>query len=465
MVYLPLVYKQLRTHSQVHDYSCTLNSLWSPNNAVISFGNMRCYTNARSHCGARKRRDRTQHLAGAQVHAIAQKQQNDETGQSSPRAVLGTMAAACVALSSAIAPPANALLSSPNVQLPRSPEAALRRSVPAVVSGSANAQQELEDVAYNLRIPQRKPWGSMQKEVSNAKKALEADRESGNALATVLSKQQETAIAKLDALNAQLSRVEEQIQLKDPEATSAAVAKALAMLSDVETLQAPSLPFSLPKSLASKPRLEGRATVDLTYERPDGQFGLIGGERPKELTLRCVLDGYSAPLTAGNFALRAKDGFFNGSEVQFGGEALFNRPDSSKTPPTGATTELPIEFRPLGSFEPVYRVELDTQTGVGSELPSLPISVYGSMAMTRSPEQQDLASPGEFFFFLYSQSSSGLGGLSFEEGQWPCFGYVVEGAHKLRELGSGDRLKEAKLIDGEDRLVVPQGQGMPMQSK
>lgn len=34
-------------------------------------------------------------------------------------------------------------------------------------------------------------------------------------------------------------------------------------------------------------------------------------------------------------------------------------------------------------------------------------------------------------------------------------GYVVQGKDNLSQLGSGDRLKQAKLVEGGDRLVVP----------
>ena len=56
---------------------------------------------------------------------------------------------------------ADALLASPKRDLPRTAEAALRRSIPIFNAHTAALQSELETVQYFLRIPQRKPWASM----------------------------------------------------------------------------------------------------------------------------------------------------------------------------------------------------------------------------------------------------------------------------------------------------------------
>ena len=62
----------------------------------------------------------------------------------------------------------SALLSSPGAQLPRSAEAALRRATPAFNPDVEALQRRMEDIAYLLRIPQRKPWGSMAQGVEAA---------------------------------------------------------------------------------------------------------------------------------------------------------------------------------------------------------------------------------------------------------------------------------------------------------
>jgi hypothetical protein len=57
------------------------------------------------------------------------------------------------------ASPAEAVLYSPDTKVPRSPEVALRRAIPAVNTSMKKMQETLEDIFYLLRIPQRKPYG------------------------------------------------------------------------------------------------------------------------------------------------------------------------------------------------------------------------------------------------------------------------------------------------------------------
>lgn len=49
-----------------------------------------------------------------------------------------------------------------------SADAALRRSIPAFNKDVRDVQAKLEDVAFKLRIPQRKPWPAMVDDVKAA---------------------------------------------------------------------------------------------------------------------------------------------------------------------------------------------------------------------------------------------------------------------------------------------------------
>lgn len=76
-----------------------------------------------------------------------------------------------VVSSSYLVPFANAVLYSPDTKVPRTGELALRRAIPANPKMKA-AQDSLEDISYLLRIPQRKPYATMEADV---KKALKVD--------------------------------------------------------------------------------------------------------------------------------------------------------------------------------------------------------------------------------------------------------------------------------------------------
>ena len=62
-------------------------------------------------------------------------------------------------------------------------------------------------------------------------------------------------------------------------------------------------------------RLVGRATIELTVEKKDGSLAFVdqtaGGLTQRGL-VRIVADGYSAPVTAGNFVANVMDGIYNG---------------------------------------------------------------------------------------------------------------------------------------------------------
>jgi hypothetical protein len=53
-----------------------------------------------------------------------------------------------------------------------SADAALRRAIPAFNGDVRDVQTKLEDVAFKLRIPQRKPWQAMADDVSAAQAVL-----------------------------------------------------------------------------------------------------------------------------------------------------------------------------------------------------------------------------------------------------------------------------------------------------
>jgi cyclophilin family peptidyl-prolyl cis-trans isomerase len=129
---------------------------------------------------------------------------------------------------------------------------------------------------------------------------------------------------------------------------------------------------------------------------------------------------------------------------------LFALPAAPPPPPFART--LPLELRAVGEYEPRYRAPLDV-LGSG-ELPVLPLSVYGAVAMARGSEGND-SDAGSFFFFRFARATAGLGGQAFEEGAFSVCGYVTEGVELLKQLGSGDRIQSARLVAGQDRLVVP----------
>ncbi|KAK8503658.1 hypothetical protein V6N12_024830 [Hibiscus sabdariffa] len=328
--------------------------------------------------------------------------------------------------------PANAVLYSPETKLPRTGELALRRGIPANTNMKA-IQASLEELSYLLRIPQRKPYGTMEGNVKKALKiavdgkdsilaSIPADlREKGSALYSSL-------IDGKGGLEALLKCIKDQ----DPDRVSVGLASSLDTVAELELLQAPGLSFLLPEQYLKYPRLTGRAVVELTIEKGDGSS---------------FTPEVGAPLTTGNFAKLVTDGAYDGTKLSCINQAIISENDTGKN-----GYSVPLEIMPSGQFEPLYKTTLSIQDG---ELPVLPLSVYGAVAMAHSDVSEEYSSPYQFFFYLYDKRNSGLGGISFDEGQFSVFGYTIVGREILPQIRTGDVIKSAKLVEGQDRLVLP----------
>ncbi|KAM6553552.1 hypothetical protein CsatB_014314 [Cannabis sativa] len=347
-------------------------------------------------------------------------------------------------------PPAMAVLYSPDTKVPRTGELALRKAIPANTNMKA-IQDSLEDISYLLRIPQRKPYGTME---GNVKKALKiAKEEKDSILASFpadLKERGSTLYTSLIDGKGGLQSLIEAIKEKDPDKVSIRLASSLDTIADLELLQAPGLSFLLPEQFSKYPRLTGRGIVEFTIEKGDGSTFSpeSGGEQRKTATIQVVIDGYSAPLTAGNFAKLVIDGAYNGSKLNLSNQAILSEKGQDKN--NGSS--VPLEIKPSGQFEPLYKTTLSVQDG---ELPVLPLSVYGAVAMAHSEVSEEYSSPYQFFFYLYDKRNAGLGGLSFDEGQFSVLGYTTIGRDILPQIKTGDVILSAKLVEGQDRLIMP----------
>mgnify|MGYP000016943920 FL=1 len=70
-------------------------------------------------------------------------------------------------------------------------------------------------------------------------------------------------------------------------------------------------PFEVPEEYASKPILKGRAVVEMKVRVKDNP-------NLKDVVFQMVMDGYNAPVTAGNFIDLVERHFYDGMEIQRG---------------------------------------------------------------------------------------------------------------------------------------------------
>ena len=357
-------------------------------------------------------------------------------------------AAAIVSLSAIILAtmplPADALLASPKRDLPRSAEAALRRSIPLFNDHVASLQGELESIQYALRIPQRKPWQSM---ALSASKAVELATDGDACLRGVLPADFDAARELLEGIMSDLGRLQRAIEVKDPDRTSVRVSNALERLSQVELLQSPGLKFDIPRRYASLPRLTGRAVLEMVVTPQAG-----GETRKIELTL----DGFSAPLTSGRVLSNVMKGDYDNTVLRVDDTSIFVGSEKSVE---GASHNggLPLEIIARGEYEPRYRTELDVNDF--DEIPLLPLSVDGALAMSRAGD--GMSSSNEWFIYKYDRATSGLAGLSFDEGRFGTFGYVTGSEPSLISLRDGDRIERIMVLSGADKLL--NGDGVVME--
>ena len=356
------------------------------------------------------------------------------------------MAAVCAMILSS-SDPAHAVLNSPNAQIARTPDSALRRAIPAFNPDVKSIQKSLEDIAYANRIPQRKPWGTMGQRVAEALDSASLDRRE-RLIEGVPSSSVAEANEAAEKLLKTLQKLELAVKTQQPDLTGLRVSESLQAVSTLELLQAPSLPYAIKKEYAGLPRLIGRATIEMKVEKKDSSLAFVdekNGGRVRTGLVRLTLDGYSAPLTAGNFLVNVLDKMYDGRPIQSSYTSLFV-PGKLELP----RPPLPLEILPLGEFEPIYRLPLDVQ---GGELPVLPLSISGSLAMAHLPGSDSFVSGEEWFIYRYDKAASGLGGLAFDEGSFGVFGYITKGFDVLNGLQTGDTIVSMRVVEGEERLV------------
>lgn len=243
--------------------------------------------------------------------------------------------------------------------------------------------------------------------------------------------------------------------------------KAARIIGDVEELMIPDgFKVNVPDSYDGLPRLRGRATVEMKFEKPGKAPFDIEGALYKTAKMTMVVDGYTSPVTSGNFVELVNKGFYNnfkiqrsdGFVVQTGdpdGEAVGYVADGGKSAATlgsGKKGErlIPLEIFIKGDKAPTYETTIEDD-GRGGEATVLPFSSYGAMGWAR--DEYEANSGSSQFFWLLFDSDLTPAGKNVLDGRYPCFGYVTEGSDFLRDIKEGDVIVEAKVVDGADRIT------------
>ena len=319
-------------------------------------------------------------------------------------------------------------------------KALLRYALPIDNQAVREMQADLEDISTQLRS---KRWSAIASDVSKASRIL-SDRTS-DLLASVPPSQKSQAEALIEKMNEQFGKLRETVEAKDKEQTQVEQSNLLDIVSQIEELMVPGFPFEVPSEYSNLPQLKGRATIEMTTEKG---------------TLTLVVDGYSAPVTAGNFVDLVQRGFYDGLEFVRAEDSYVLQvgdppgPDQGFIDPaTGKYRAVPLEVLARGDKEPTYGITLE-DAGRYLDLPVLPFSAYGALAMAR-PETEPNGGSSQFFFFLFEPELTPAG-RNLLDGRYSVFGYLTKGKDVLEKLNAGDKIVSAKVIQGVENLVQPQ---------
>jgi len=263
-------------------------------------------------------------------------------------------------------------------------------------------------------------------------------------LADIPEQNREKAKALLPEIKENVNELREVVDQRELEAIWQTRREVLQQLDALEALFVEEFPFSVPEEYADLPQLKGRATVKVETNKGN---------------LTVVVDGYSAPVTAGNFIDLVDRGFYDGLEVNRVNDFAVQTGDPPGPeqgfvdPETGEYRSIPLEILVRGDEKPVYGATLE-EIGRYQDQPVLPFSANGAVAIAR-PSGDPNGGSSQFFFFKFDTELTPPG-FNFMDGRYAIFGYTVEGDEILEDMQEGDQIISARVVSGIENLQRPQ---------
>ncbi len=318
-------------------------------------------------------------------------------------------------------------------------KALLRYALPINNQPVRKLQASLEDISNQLRANKR--WSAVNNDLKQASRILDKPSQ---ILASIPEERQPQAQAWMTELKSGITKLQEVVKTKRKEAVLDERAKLLDLVSLLEESMVKEFPFDVPAEYSNLPQLKGRATIAFKTNKGD---------------LTVVVDGYSAPVTAGNFVDLVQRGFYNGLEFTRSEESYFLQtgdPVGKEVgfidPETGKYRAIPLEILVQGEKEPTYGITLE-ESGRYLDMPVLPFSSFGALVMAR-PESDDNGASSQIFFFLFDPELTPAG-RNLLDGRYSVFGYLTEGREILDKLKAGDKIESVTVVQGGENLVQP----------
>lgn len=301
-------------------------------------------------------------------------------------------------------------------------------------------QASLEDISAQLRANRR--WGAASSDVSKASRII--NNNADKLLATVPDTNKSQAEALIAQLKTDIATLQTTVEAKDKQQALDQRNALLDQIGRLEALMVEKFPYEVPEAYSNLPQLRGRATVEFTTSKGK---------------MTAIVDGYSAPVTAGNFIDLVQRGFYNDLPFTRAEESYVLQVGDPPGPEVGFVDPktkqyraIPLEVLVKGDQIPTYGITLE-DAGRFREQPVLPFSAFGAMALAR-PSDDPNGGSSQFFFFLFEPELTPAG-ANLLDGRYSIFGFVVEGKEVLEELKAGDKIESAKVIEGAENLVQP----------
>lgn len=364
---------------------------------------------------------------------------------------------------------AKEMASGSGTRVNKDPESLLRYGLPINNKEVRQLQKSIEDIRINIQS-KRKAAAlddlKKAKGVINTKESkLTASCREANVCSDILASMKE----KMVPLEGQLKDSADSFQGSDQErdALDKSYNTQDLIQKDLTVLEEQMIPAgyetTVPSEYSDLPQLKGRASVQMTLRKPDGEQFDIEGKLYKEAKMKMIIDGYTAPVTGGNFIDLVKKGFYDNMDIQRSdgfvvqtgnpkgdAEGYVGTPSKSVGEGKHGERLIPLETFVKGDKGPFYETTIEDE-GRGGEATVMPFSSYGAMGWAR--EEYDPNSGSSQFFWLLFDSDLTPAGKNVLDGRYPCFGYVVEGADFLRDAKEGDIIVSAKVTEGLENLV------------
>ncbi|XP_057984219.1 peptidyl-prolyl cis-trans isomerase CYP38, chloroplastic isoform X2 [Malania oleifera] len=343
-------------------------------------------------------------------------------------------------------PNLSVLISGPPI---KDPGALLRYALPIDNKAIRQVQKPLEDITESLKIAGVKALDPVERNLRQASRALKQGKTL--IISGVAESKKDHGMELLDKLEAGMDELQQIVEDKNRDAVASKQKELLQYVGGVEEDMLDGFPYEVPEEYQSMPLLKGRATVDMKVKVKDNP-------NIDEFVFQIVLDGYNAPVTAGNFVDLVERHFYDGMEIQRADGFVVQTGDPEGPaegfidPSTEKTRTIPLEIMVVGEKRPLYGATLE-DLGLYKSQTKLPFNAFGTMAMARDEFENNSASSQ--VFWLLKESELTPSNANILDGRYAVFGYVTENENYLADLKVGDVIESIQVVSGLDNLVNP----------